>query len=296
MRYAKSLLYGVIVNASECGYRNYANWQLRCPKCGEPVYLIAASKRQEHARLAPKSKQIVLVRSAEVSPSFAHFKGLADESCENFNHQINQSYINRFNAINRQQRLKIYNSRFLEIVGYDKHEMRGCFFSAFKLANNLDNKTTKKIEKEVAESFWGIASDLKTFQSGARMLLENLKGAGNPLVHFDTSRADESTKQNFLHWINRIDIEMQMTLVSEAIDFLKTRAAKAIALEIFELAFFRMIYRKDNLKLLKIGKPTIEEESKQYSKMIGLCIVDLVEIFALTDWAGAMSDGETYPI
>lgn len=71
MKYAKSLLYGIIVDAIACDYHDYANWQLRCPKCGEPVYLIGASKRQEHARLAPKSKQIVIVRSAEITASFA---------------------------------------------------------------------------------------------------------------------------------------------------------------------------------------------------------------------------------
>lgn len=62
-----------------------------------------------------------------------------------------------------------------------------------------------------------------------------------------------------------------------------------IATEIFELAFYRMIFRKDNLKLLKVGdKPTMEEENEQYKRMIHLMIVDLTEIFALTDWAGAI--------
>lgn len=157
MRYAKSLLYGIIVDASNSNYRDYVNWQIRCPKCGEPVYLIGGSKRQEHARLAPKSKQIVLVKSADISPSFAHFKGLADERCENFSNQINQNYINSFYKSNREQRLKIYNSRFLEIVGYDEKEMRGCFFNAFKAINKTDNKVTKGVEKEVVKDFWAIA-------------------------------------------------------------------------------------------------------------------------------------------
>ncbi|MBH8566738.1 hypothetical protein I8748_32080 [Nostoc sp. CENA67] len=289
MRYAKSLLYGIIIDAVDCSYRDYANWQLRCPKCGEPVYLIGATKRTEHARLAPKSKQIVLVKSAEISPSFAHFKGLADESCINFNNQINQSYINKFQSINREQRLKVYNSRFLEIIGYDKKEMRGCFFRVFKQINKLDNKTTKKAEKQVIDSFWDVVYDLATFQGGARMILENLKSEENPLSRFDVSMASQEVQHKFLDWLKTVDTDIQIMLVSEAIAFLKTRAARAIAAEIFELAFYRMIFRKDNLKLLQVGdKPTMEEEDEQYRRMIHLMIVDLTEIFALTDWVGAI--------
>ncbi|MBD2364495.1 hypothetical protein H6G36_25535 [Anabaena minutissima FACHB-250] len=291
MKYAKSLLYGIIVDATECDYRDYVNWQLRCPKCGEPVYLIGASKRQEHTRLAPKSKQIVLVRSTEVSPSFAHFKGLADESCENFNQQVDKKYISRVAQVNREQRLKVYNSRFLEIVGYDKEEMKGCFFTAFKKVNGLDNKLCKSIEKEVVKDFYDVISkDIERFCSGAKMLLEKFKAAANPLTYFDTSKANEEAKQNFLRWVKGVDIDMQMMLVDEAIAFLKTRAAKAIALELFELAFFRMIFRyKDGLDLVRIGEKTMEEESAKYTKMVQLCVNDFVEILSLTDWAGAIN-------
>lgn len=292
MKYAKSLLYGIIVDAAECDYRDYSNWQLRCPKCGEPVYLIGASKRQEHARLAPKSKEIVLVKSSEISPSFAHFKGLADEQCENFNRQIDKGYINRFGQVNREQRLKIYNSRFLEIVGYDKKEMKGCFFTAFKKVNGLDNKLCKGIEKEVVKDFYDVVSteDTTKFYDHAKALLEKFKAAADPLTYFDTSRANDEAKLGFLRWVRGIDTDMQMTLVVEAIAFLKTRAAKAIALELFELAFFRMIFRyEDGATLLKIGEKAMEEENIRYTKMIQLCVTDLIEIFVLTDWAGEIN-------
>ncbi|MDM9583090.1 hypothetical protein [Nostoc sp. GT001] len=296
MRYAKSLLYGVIVDASESSYRDYANWQLRCPKCGEPIYLIGASKRREHTRLAPKSKQIVLVKSAEVRPSFAHFKSLADATCENFNSQISQVDINRFNAKNREQRLKIYNSRFLEIVGYDKDSMRGCFFNAFKKVNNCNNKAAKAVEKSTATDFLGLAVKFnpEIFKEASRMRLEEIKAEENPLNCVDASFVDEAATKSFLIWLNKLDIDMQTIFVGEAISFLKTNACKAIALQLFELAFHRLALHNKNISnLIDVSKVfSKNQEDEQYTKFIHLCVNELIEIFALTDWVGAIKNGE----
>jgi hypothetical protein len=289
VKYAKSLLYGIIVDASACDYRDYANWQLRCPKCGEPVYLIGASKRQEHARLAPKSKQIVLVRSAEVTASFAHFKGLADDDCENFNSQISKNYIERFERVNREQRLKVYNEKFLEIVSYEKKTMGSCFFTAFKKANKIDNKTVKSIESDAVKDFLHVAVDVAQFQSATRALLESIKSEKNPLSRFDTSRAKDTEMKQFVSWVMALDIDRQIILVSEAVDFLKTRAAKAIALQLFELSFYRLIFHRSDIpSLLKITDRDIEEQDIQYRRLIEFCVTELAQIFALTDWAGAI--------
>lgn len=288
MKYAKSLLYGVIVDASNCNYRDYANWQLRCPKCGEPVHLIGASKRQEHARLAPKSRQIVLVRSAEITASFGHFKGLADEACENFNSQISKSYIEKFERTNREQRLKVYNQKFLEIVGYDK-TMRSCFFNAFKKVNKLDNKTVKSIETDAVKDFLHVAVDIVQFHVGAREVLKEIKSENNPLVRFDTTKATDSEMNQFASWVKALDIDMQVLLMTEAVDFLKTRAAKAIALELFELSFSRLIFHRTDIpSLIKITGGNIEEQNAQYRFFIELCVTKLAQIFALTDWAWAI--------
>ena len=288
MKYAKSLLYGIIVDASNCNYHDYANWQLRCPKCGEPVYLIGASRRQEHARLAPKSRQIVLVRSAEVTASFGHFKGLADEACENFNSQISKSYIEKFERINREQRLKVYNQRFLEIVGYNK-AMRSCFFNAFKKANKLDNKTVKSLQSDMVKDFFHVAIDVAQFRIATTELLKGVKSEDNPLVRFDTSRASDSEMKQFVSWVKTLDIDMQLILVSEAVDFLKTRAAKAIALELFELSFSRLIFHRTDIpSFIKITDKNIEKQDAQYRFFIELCVTELAQIFALTDWAGAI--------
>lgn len=288
MKYAKSLLYGIIVDASVCNYKDYANWQLRCPKCGEPVHLIGASKRQEHARLAPKSKQIVLVKEAVVTASFGHFKGLADVACENFNSQISKSYIERFERINREQRLKVYNHRFLEIVGYDK-KMRGCFFDAFKKVNKVNNKTVKSIESDAAKDFLHVAVDVVQLHTGVKALLEGIKSESNPLNRFDTTRASESSVKQFMDWVKVLDIDRQMILVSEAVDFLKTRAAKSIALQLFELSFSRLIFHRTDIpNLIKVTDKDIKEQDAQYRFFIELCVTELARILALTDWVEAI--------
>jgi hypothetical protein len=50
-----------------------------------------------------------------------------------------------------------------------------------------------------------------------------------------------------------------------------------------------MIFRKENIKLLEIGNSVAEDDQK-YRRMIQFCITDLAEIFALTDWAGAVKN------
>lgn len=288
MKCAKSLLYGVVVDASICDYQDYANWQLRCPKCGEPVYLIGASERQEHARLAPKSKQIVLVRSAKVTASFGHFKGLADETCENFNSQIDNVYIKRFERANREQRLRIYNQKFLEIIGYSK-EIRGCFFNAFKKANKVNNKIVKSIESGAAEDFLHVASDVAQMELATKELLKEIKSDSSPLSRFDTSKASDKEMKQFANWIQSLNIDRQMILISEVNEFLKSRAAKAIALQLFELSFSRLIFhRTDIAHLIAVTDREIEEQNANYRFLIELCVTELAQILALTDWAGAI--------
>ncbi|ACC81168.1 hypothetical protein A6769_38675 [Nostoc punctiforme NIES-2108] len=290
MKYAKSLLYGIIVDAVTSDYQDYANWQLRCPKCGEPVHLIGASERVEHVRLAPKSKQIVLVSSAKISASFAHFKGLADEACENFNSQISKNYIEKFERINREQRLKVYNQRFLEIVGYNK-SMKGCFFDNFKKVNKINNKVAKSIEQDAAKDFYSTVSQLTKLAGGARILLEGIKSDKYPLNRFDTSRAKDEEVKQFVRWVQEVDIDRQMILLEEAIAFLKTRAARAIALQLLELCFSRLIFhRPGTIDLIKISGNSIAEEDSKYRELIERCVTELVQIFALTDWAGAVGN------
>ncbi|PHK46895.1 hypothetical protein VF13_07840, partial [Nostoc linckia z16] len=275
---------------------------------------IGASKRKEHKRLTPKSKQIISVKKAEVSPStpkskqiisvkkaevspsFAHFKGLADEACENFNSQISQTYINKFNVTNREQRLKIYNSRFLEIVGYEKNSMKGCFFNSFKKINTCNNKAAKAVENVTVVDFLGLAVNFnpEIFSEASRMRLQEIKAEENPLECVDASFAKEEDIKSFLSWLKQLDVDMQVMFVKEAISFLKTRACKAIALQLFELAFYRLtLHNKNIFTLIDLSKVfSKNQENEQYTKFIHLCVNELIEIFTLTNWAGAVNNGK----
>lgn len=167
--------------------------------------------------------------------------------------------------------------------------MRSCFFNTFKKVNKVNNKIVKSIENDATKDFLHVAADIAQMQFGAKELLKGIKSESNPLVRFDTSRAKESEMKQFQNWVKALDIDRQMILVSEAVDFLKTRAAKAIAPQLFELCFSRLIFHRTDIpNLTRVTGKDIAEQDAQYRLFIELCVTELAQIFALTDWAGAI--------
>lgn len=161
MEKAKSLKYGVFINAKDASYDSYKDMQLVCPCCNKPVFKTSEKYRPAHTRKAPKTKQLVCVKESEVRAAFAHF-GEANEQCENYNKSISKKEIQQFEFTSRQQRIKKWESSFLDIVGYEK-----------KMKNSLANKYRDRIRQAGGDiSSKSLAEVFCRFQKGVHLMLE----------------------------------------------------------------------------------------------------------------------------
>lgn len=292
MRYAKSLFYNVIVDAEESGYKDYINWMLRCPRCGEPVYWMAGAVRKQHERHLPKTRELIKVKEAIVSPSFAHFKGLGDENCDNFSATITPAYITKVTAVSRGQRLEIFNNHFLELLGYTESST-GHFFTLFKSANNCNNKLAKGALDSVVSDFRDLVIFLPvdTALINCRKLLSEIKDSTYREKILISGKSVSTYYQTFLDWVNTFDVDMQVSIIKEVLFFLKTSAAKKIYLQLFEFSFNRYITfvsESDVLSTLSVNNKTDSTLKSDYDRFLkNLCAL-LTECIALNDWYGGV--------
>ncbi|BAZ39401.1 hypothetical protein NIES4101_53540 [Calothrix sp. NIES-4101] len=298
MQYAKSLRYGIFVDAETSNYLQYSQWRLVCPCCNEPVFLVKGSHRPEHARVAPKSKQLVIVREAKVKAFFSHFDNLASEKCENYNKSITEKQIKTYATTSRQQRLKYWQENFLKAIGYYNAGCKSSFFTLFRRTNqhlpDINNKGIKAVQKEVASDLIELLNkaDRASILEVARSHLVKLQTHENPLSLMDLGDITDTTeelKDNFLDWTRSFDIEMQLSLVAEVVDFFKTKAIAQIKEEIFELIFARVavtIGPEKMTPLLKVSTGESEQEQQQkYYQLRSLLVGELVFLIAITDWS-----------
>lgn len=117
MDVAKAMsLGGKIIHAERCDYHSYINLGLRCPVCGEPVYLRKGDYRQPH---------------------FAHFKGTNPRQVEEctlkasvYSNSTQACWNNLYQ--NRGQRLEIFQKHFLNITAKNNSE----FYNQIKLVKD----------------------------------------------------------------------------------------------------------------------------------------------------------------
>ena len=108
MKEAKSIYKGgEIVYASECNYESAKKLGIVCPFCNEPLFW-----RDEFARLAPKTKDIVIVDS-----HFAHYANVDGSVCEKRSiTPEGRAFIEQISSESRGQRLKLFEKYFLKMV------------------------------------------------------------------------------------------------------------------------------------------------------------------------------------
>jgi hypothetical protein len=290
MQYASSLLYGgALVNSQGATYQDYSKLLLRCPFCGEPVFLSAAKHRAEHARLAPKTKRIVLVKECDVVASFAHFPGTASDKCELRALGIKQADIKKSIVRGKNQRLKFFQKRFWKILQGEQDAKAFTIYQLAKKANPFlseDNlvEIATELTEDVARRFKAHA-DMKSFAS--KLLQEAARRPHDLIVAKDQKERDEA-----MSWLLSLEFDLHLQIVGEAIEFLKTKSASRLLYGFIDLAVAHNARTQDESKLLRLSSldKSIPQLRKDYQDLIATILASMIAMLVGTQWAIAIHE------
>lgn len=302
MRYAKSLLYGgMLVDAEKADYQDYARLLLRCPFCGSPVFLVKGKHRNEHQRTAPKSKQLIAVKSSEVKPAFSHFPGIASENCEIKSSGISQSYIKRSFNVGRNQRLKFFQNRFGEIVsaGCENIVDEKSFDYCMKRANPELDAYSSKYLFEIKNTLMRDFKHIFRHQSHickqyAEEVIDEIRQHPTEIVIAETQEELEEAS-NFL---SRLELDLHYQIIVEAIEYLSTKSAEPLLDRMFAFGFYswrnsfvHKISEREFLKIFALGNyRKISELDEMYRSMVTQLVYGAVCVLCGTQWADAIRD------
>lgn len=287
MKYAKSI-YGVIVDSADADYKSYVNWMLRCPKCGEPVHLVSSATRREHERHHPRTGELIKVKQADISSSFAHFKGLASEECEDFNKTIDAKYIDTYYAQSRSQRLAIFNSHFLDIIGYERQH-QDVYFALFKSVNSINNKLTKRSYDAAVKDYYNFLYHSRDFSDGARKIILDLRKVSLPEMSVKPKFYYQSYYLDFARWLDAVDLDLHILVLQEVFKFLKTSAACKIQKQIFDYSFFRFVNAASDEEckhLLLVRTKTNAQIKEDYNNLLSVMCRRFYQSLTFVDWYG----------
>jgi hypothetical protein len=276
MEWAKSvLLGGELVSAKNADYTDAKKLILVCPFCNEGVYLIKGHPRKEHARLAPKSKQIVLVKQAEIANSFGHFHKLAND-CELKATQISKEAIARAATAAKGQRLKFLRNRLGSIL-FTENESFSINIQERLLKDNKGISLTQaeKIEQELEDGIVTIYRDsIPGIKKKAKELVELSKK--KPALVTNTKEAIE--------WLKKLEGEIHLKIIEEVLEFLATKSAEPILRKCvkYGMKVYLISFPEKNLNF--IFTKTQRELEEKFSNTIEQTITGIVGFIMGIPW------------
>ncbi|BDA74432.1 hypothetical protein CAL7716_085980 [Calothrix sp. PCC 7716] len=296
MKYASSLLYGgMLVDAEKADYKDYARLLLRCPFCGEAVFLVAGKHREEHARMAPKSKQIVLVKASSVSPAFAHFPGIASQNCELRSAKINSSFIARCKTKSRNQRLKVFQNSFGKL--FENNIDNGVsLLSIYKKSNQFTpDKYFEDIEKDMRRDFMKRflnKNNLAEFKDFAKTLCEAALENPDKALRLDDNFEDSKA------WLVSLELDLHLQIVDEVIDFLQTKTANLFIEKLFDKGFYAWLdsyldnYNTQQMRELFTLRVDFKHLKNNYWFIVNGILAGAVAYLSGIQWADFIKDNQ----
>lgn len=287
MEWAKSVLYGgMILNAKEADYKSSERLILVCPICNEGVYLVKGHTRTEHARMSPKTKEIVLVKESTIPNSFAHFHGVA-ENCELKSKSINQTTIQNAVASGKGQRLKFIQRRFGQIAFENELEITETIEYQAKLKNPL---LPKEGIKDMLESLKrSVADYLKQtdIEETAKKILE--AAISEPDIKI--MNVDNNKRKRGINWINSLEIDLHCEIVKEVGNFLLSKSGYPCLIKSMDFGFsiWELSYPGAS-KVLNIKNAKSEKElNESYYRIVEGISNGIIAFITGITWADAMS-------
>jgi hypothetical protein len=277
----------MILNAKEADYKSSERLILVCPICGEGVYLVHGHTRAEHARMSPKSKEIVLVKESVIPNSFAHFHGIA-ENCELKAKSINKTTIQNAIASGKGQRLKFIQRRFGQIAFENKLEITETIEYQAKLKNPILPKEgiedmLESLKKSVIDFLRQI--DIK---KTAKEILE--AAISEPDIRI--MNADTKKRERGINWINNLEIDLHCEIVEEVGNFLLSKSGYPCLIKSMNFGFcmWELSYPGAS-KLLNIKAAKSEKElNERYFYIVEGISNGVIAFITGITWADAISE------
>lgn len=300
MRYCKSLLYGgMLVDAQSADYSDYARLLLRCPVCGNAVHLVGTKHRQEYSRLAPKSRQIVIVKPHDVPAYWSHFNGIESESCELRVQQIEEQDIERIATKARNQRLKLFQRRFWQII-QESHtfdpedQIRELVLRLIRLASP-EHARVYSVEAMLArlQEIFRIKfreSDPTILKETATNLLRDAKNSPREMIAAATS--DDFVA--LLDWLSILELDLHLAIVHEAIDFLRTKSAVPLLDFLFLYGIQAWHHNEVVVRQIKTEEEFAQafkvDENQQWEvgAIVTRVLGNAIGVLAITRWADGL--------
>jgi hypothetical protein len=288
MEWAKSILYGgMILNAKEADYKSSERLILVCPICGEAVYLVKGHNRAEHARMSPKSKEIVLVKESVIPNSFAHFHGVA-ENCELKSKSINQNTIQSAIATGRGQRLRFIQRRFGQIAFSETIEENKTIKHQMTIQNPFTrDKQIEEMLNNLQESISNCLK-IKDIKIASRMILDTaITEPEKKIINVEKEKLLRRIK-----WLNSLELDLHIEIVQEVMSFLLSKSGYPCLIKSMDygLSLLELSY-PESTKLLSLHLAHSKEEleTNYYHLVEGISSGIIAFISGIT-WANAIAE------
>jgi hypothetical protein len=220
MKEAKSIYKGgEIVYASECDYESAKKLGIVCPFCNEPLFW-----RDEFARLAPKTKDIVIVDS-----HFAHYANVDGSICEKRSlTPEGRQFIEEINSTNRGQRLLLFERYFLRMVS-----------ESWSSLSRIDKRLT--LSETTIHRIPLSPKKIKDIVNGAMFIWNNhppedirdflTKYIDNDIFGGETEKLYEKSGQKLpelFEEVTKVNARLHKAICLEALDFLLNKRSRKL--------------------------------------------------------------------
>jgi hypothetical protein len=273
MKYAKSMYRGgEIVEASLCDYNSAKTLGLICPFCSQAVFLRSGSFYQR------KGKEIV-------SPdSFAHYHSDDPLSldCElRAKRKDGLEYIERLRIESREQRLKLFNSRLIEVL-------TPSWQNNIKFIKQVTKIFGKKwIEMTMIQCRQELSQNLAFYLDTIEMMQKDYCNKLKPVDNLSSQiwTAKEISEQN--QFYSFVDRQIHLTICQEVLEFLSTRTGGYAFIKILSLGLITASLTTANTMFkkavgLELVKPMSLTVKKTYSIQNYVQVVCCIIVF--TNW------------
>ena len=221
---------GVLIAATDADHDSYKRLGLLCPHCKDAVFLQAPSQRQTEGK------------PIDIPAHFKHFKAKDPalvKECENRVNKYDAKEIRRSAARARNQRLKLLQRRFWEVLTSYYEQKQD--FPITKLVRSANVGQIAAMGHWMTNYFF--KQPVSDLQATASQMIDGVYNDGHIFISWkpDKNRGAISPSSSiqiaFRESLSgKLDRQMQELIVGEILEFLHSRSSRPLVEQIFVLA------------------------------------------------------------
>jgi hypothetical protein len=277
---AKALFYGgLLVNADECNYEDYAKLGIVCPVCQKAMFLVAASVREKHNR-KKKDGTTTAVKGADIPAHWCHFADVdtADiERCEARAKQITPTERLKIVAQARGQRERILSRNLWMMLQASakapKADAAGDAEDHGRILLACLKRGAVVHEKRVEQFYANLIGALANQFASAAQIEHTINTIGPGIERWSQlitpdGPAPQHVKDLVAGWSSPIDNRMHIEIVSEVLRFICTSRQRPILTSLVESAIFSWVLAEASAVQGNMDVQQRQEEYNQFAYQI----------------------------